>query len=83
MDDLKFAELRAANIERLPLFRDKHGRICHEPDGSDWSNAQWMNAITGELGEMANLISAEQEREIVAQIGRFFGMLGDDKYGRL
>ena len=56
MDRLKFEELRLANVKRLPLFRDRKGRICHKPDGSDWSNAQWLNAVTGELGELANLI---------------------------
>jgi len=56
MDRLKFSELREANMKRLPLFRDAKGRICHKPDGSDWTYAQWLNAATGELGELSNLI---------------------------
>lgn len=54
-DPLTFSELRAANITRLPLFKDKHGRIVHAmPNGSDWSPAGWLQAVTGELGEYAN-----------------------------
>jgi len=54
--NLSFAALRAANIARLPLFKNKHGQPAHsEPDGSDWSPAQWLQAVVGELGEYANL----------------------------
>jgi NTP pyrophosphatase (non-canonical NTP hydrolase) len=52
---LNFKTLREANTKRLPLFKDKQGRICHMPDGSDWSDAQWLQALVGELGEYANL----------------------------
>ena len=53
---LTFAALRQANLERLPQFRNKHGEPAHsEPDGSDWSPAQWLQATLGELGEYANL----------------------------
>ena len=53
---LTFRTLRAANMQRLPLFRDAKGRTCHtEGDGSDWSPAQWLQAVVGELGEYANL----------------------------
>lgn len=49
--------LREANKQRLPLFRDAQGNICHkEPDGSDWSPAEWMQATVGELGELANVL---------------------------
>lgn len=35
---LTFAELREANIARLPQFKNKHGEPAHsQPDGSDWS----------------------------------------------
>jgi NTP pyrophosphatase (non-canonical NTP hydrolase) len=55
-DGLTFNTLRRANIARLPCFRDNKGRICHsEKDGSDWSPAQWLQAVVGELGEYANL----------------------------
>lgn len=56
MNKLSFETLRAANIARLPQFKNKHGEPAHsEPDGSDWSPAQWLQAVTGELGEYANL----------------------------
>lgn len=53
---LTFNTLRAANIKRLPLFKNKHGELAHsKPDGSDWSPAQWLQAVVGELGEYANV----------------------------
>lgn len=56
MNKLTFAALRAANIARLPQFKNKHGGLAHsKPDGSDWSPAQWLQAVVGELGEFANL----------------------------
>lgn len=54
-EGLTFRELRAANIARLPQFKNKHGALAHsEPDGSDWSPSQWLQAVIGELGEYAN-----------------------------
>lgn len=54
--DLTFNVLRAANIERLPLFKNKHGKLAHsQRDGSDCSPAQWLQAVIGELGEYANI----------------------------
>lgn len=56
LSDLKFSQLREANIRRLPLFRNKRGEYAHaKPDGSDWSDAEWLQAVVGELGEFANL----------------------------
>lgn len=53
---LTFNALRGANQARLPEFKDKHGRLAHaKPDGSDWSPAQWLQAVLGELGEYANV----------------------------
>lgn len=55
-DGLTFNTLRDANINRLPLFKNKKGLPAHsQPDGSDWSDAQWCEAVLGELGEYANL----------------------------
>jgi len=55
-DGLTFNTLRAANLKRLPLFKDAKGRVAHsKPDGSDWSPASWLQAVVGELGEYANL----------------------------
>lgn len=54
--DLTFHALRAANVARMPMFKNKHGQFAHsEPDGSDWSPAQWLQATVGELGEYANI----------------------------
>lgn len=55
-DGLTFNTLRGGNKARLPEFKNKHGEPAHsEPDGSDWSDAQWLQAVIGELGEYANL----------------------------
>lgn len=61
MDQLRFSELREANVRRLPTFRDGRGRIYHlpvpgQPVGFDWLLSQWSNALAGEVGEAANLI---------------------------
>lgn len=52
---LSFATLRRANVARIPLFKNSRGEQAHmEPDGTDWSPAQWLQAVVGELGEYAN-----------------------------
>lgn len=57
MNQLKFADLRVANRMRLPQFKNAVGEPAHsKPDGSDWSPADWMVAVVGELGEAANLM---------------------------
>lgn len=54
-DGLTFNTLRRANCERLPRFKNKHGEPAHsEKDGSDWSRAEWLEAVVGELGEYSN-----------------------------
>lgn len=54
---LRFSTLRAANLARIPTFRDRQGRLCHaKADGSDWTPSQWLQAVVGELGELANLL---------------------------
>ncbi len=61
MRKLTFDALRAANVARLPLFKNRHGIPAHsKPDGSDWSLGDWSNAVLGELGEAANLIKKIQ-----------------------
>lgn len=56
MSSLTFNQLREANLKRLPLFKNSKGLPAHTmPDGSDWSPAQWLQALTGEVGEYANL----------------------------
>ena len=55
-DGLTFNTLRRGNMKRLPLFKNAKGEPAHsEPDGSDWSPAEWLQAVVGELGEYANL----------------------------
>lgn len=57
MTSLSFSTLRAANIRRLPLFKNAQGQPAHsQPDGSDWSIAEWVQASLGEFGELANLL---------------------------
>lgn len=54
---LNLDTLRTANLERLPRFKNGKGNPAHtSPDGSDWSLAEWSNAVLGELGEAANII---------------------------
>lgn len=54
---LSFRTLREANKVRLPQFKNRRGEPAHsEPDGSDWKLSAWCNAVTGELGEAANII---------------------------
>ena len=51
-----FGQLRKANIFRLPQFKNKQGELAHsEPDGSDWSLDDWLVAVEGEIGELANV----------------------------
>lgn len=52
---LSFNCLREANLRRLPEFKNNRGQIAHShPEGRDWTPAQWLQAIVGELGEYAN-----------------------------
>lgn len=52
---LTFDTLRDANKARLPQFKNKHGGLAHsKKDGSEWSPAEWLQAVIGELGEYAN-----------------------------
>jgi NTP pyrophosphatase (non-canonical NTP hydrolase) len=68
---LTFAELRAANVARLPQFKNAKGEPAHsEPDGSDWCLAQWCNAVTGELGEAANIIKKIERGDITLDDAR-------------
>lgn len=53
---LTFESLTNANLQRLPVFRNRLGQIAHkQPDGSDWSLAEWTNAVAGEAGEACNM----------------------------
>jgi NTP pyrophosphatase (non-canonical NTP hydrolase) len=54
IDGLTFNMLRMANLNRLPEFRNAKGELAHKYD--KWSLNDWMVAITGELGEAANVL---------------------------
>jgi NTP pyrophosphatase (non-canonical NTP hydrolase) len=67
-DGLTFNTLRIANKERLPEFKNKHGKPAHsKADGSDWSDAQWLQAVVGELGEYANLRKKLDRGDIIGE----------------
>lgn len=56
-DGLSFNVLREANKRRMPQFKNAKGEPAHEKeDGSDWSLNDWLTAVTGELGEAANVL---------------------------
>lgn len=52
-DGLTFNTLRAANQNRLPKFKDARGRPT---DHTTWTPSDWVCAVVGELGELANLV---------------------------
>lgn len=65
---LTFNTLRGGNIARLPQFKNRKGGQAHsKPDGSDWSPAQWLQAMVGELGEYANVRKKFERGDITAQ----------------
>lgn len=65
---LTLATLRCANAARLPTLKNKHGELAHsKADGSDWSPAQWLQAVVGELGEYANLRKKFERGDIGAE----------------
>ena len=68
---LTLGHLRIANITRLPVFKNGKGESAHsQPDGSDWSLGDWMCAVTGELGESANIIKKVQRGDITMDDAR-------------
>ena len=65
---LTFNALRGANTARLPQFKNSKGEQAHsKPDGSDWSPAQWLQAVLGELGEYANKRKKFERGDITAE----------------
>ena len=55
-NELSFNTLREANTARLAHFKNSRGELAHnKADGSDWTPAQWLQAVVGELGEYANI----------------------------
>ncbi len=65
---LSFDALANANRARLPQFRNSLGGIAHsEPDGSDWTPSDWLEAVVGELGEYANVHKKYKRGDITAE----------------
>lgn len=55
-EGLKFSDLREANLERVPLFKNAKGELAF-PDGIDtWDYSKWYTALSGEVGELGNFI---------------------------
>lgn len=68
---LTFSDLREANIKRLPLFKNKHGVPAHsEADGSDWTPLEWAGAVSGEVGEAANLVKKVRRGDMTMEEAR-------------
>ena len=68
MNNLTFKTLREANTKRLPQFKNAKGSSAHNAaDGSDWSPAQWLQALVGEVGEYANLRKKFERGDISEQ----------------
>lgn len=58
-DGLTFNTLRSANLERVVQFRDAKGRLSHPKKKgglNNWTPADWLTAVVGELGELANVL---------------------------
>ena len=49
-------EFTKANIDRLPHFINAKGELTNDSTGENWSLTDWCTAVTGELGEAANII---------------------------
>lgn len=68
---LTFAALRAANLDRLPQFRNAQGAAAHDQaDGSDWSINDWFTAVAGEAGELGNLLKKIRRGDFTLEAAR-------------
>ena len=68
LNSLSFKTLTEANNKRLPLFKNSKGLPAHsKPDGSDWSHAEWLQAVIGELGEYANIMKKVQRGDLTME----------------
>lgn len=68
---LTFQALRMANLQRLPVFKNKLGEPAHTcADGSDWKLSAWSNATLGELGELANIIKKLERGDLADKKGQ-------------
>lgn len=56
MSNLGLRVLLNAQLARLPDFKNRLGAPAHKhPYGRDWTPAQWYQALSGEMGEYANV----------------------------
>ena len=55
---LAFAELRQANVERCKLWHPGF------PNDGLWDARHWLNAVLGEVGEVANVVKKLHRHEI-------------------
>jgi NTP pyrophosphatase (non-canonical NTP hydrolase) len=70
-DGLSFNTLRGANEARLPEFKNNKGETAHaKEDGSDWSPNDWMTALTGEVGEAANVLKKVRRGDLTIEEAR-------------
>lgn len=68
---LQLGALRDANLKRLPRFKSNAGTPAHsQSDGSDWSLGDWVCAVTGELGEAANIVKKITRGDFTLEQGR-------------
>jgi NTP pyrophosphatase (non-canonical NTP hydrolase) len=71
MSNLSFSKLREANMARIPRFKNAKGEAAHsEVDGSDWTPADWLQAVVGELGELANMLKKIKRGDYSLEEGR-------------
>lgn len=76
-DGLSFNDLRKANLERLPQFRNAMGDRVFYAEGIDhWSLAEWMNALSGEVGEAANIVKKIHRGDF--SLDDVLGLLADE-----
>lgn len=69
--ELNLRDLRLANLARVGQFRNAVGDYAHStPDGSDWTPADWMTALAGEVGELANLLKKVRRGDLFISSAR-------------
>jgi len=77
-DGLTFNTLRGANLRRLPEFKNANGELSHtREDGFDWTPNDWMTALCGEVGELANLLKKVRRGEVDLHDPRISDELAD------
>ncbi len=89
-NNLSIKTLTEANTKRIPLFKNSKGEPAHsKSDGSDWSTAEWLQVVIGELGEYANIMKKVQRGDLtmeeakpsiekeLADVQTYFAILAD------